>query len=90
MKAQVVKEAASGKTLLAEVKAGASTSPVVVEKLEVLRASRALPLIWGRDNGPEFVSRDVDEYLARQKVVALRNVPTPQNTLYGPSAASES
>lgn len=80
VKAQVVKEAASGKTLLADVKVGASTSSDVLVELEALRTSRGLPLIWATDNGPEYVAGEVNEYLARQQVVALHNEPhTPEH-----------
>ena len=80
VRAQVSKEAASRGTLLAEARAGASTAADVIRQLEGLRQRRGLPLILGLDNGPENIAAAVDEYLAEQQVVALRNVPrTPEH-----------
>jgi transposase InsO family protein len=81
VKAQVVKEAASGRTLLALVEAQPSTGSDVVAQLHELKQQRGrLPLIWATDNGPEYISREVETWLAAEQVVALRNVPrTPEH-----------
>jgi transposase InsO family protein len=80
VRAQVCKEAASRRTLLARAQAGASCAADVIGQLEELRVERGLPLILAMDNGPENIAQEVEAYAARQQVVLLYNVPrTPQH-----------
>lgn len=80
VRAEVAKEAASRRTLLAEAGPGAGTAGAVIGQLEALRRQRGLPLIAAMDNGPENVAAEVAAYLAAHQVVVLYNVPrTPQH-----------
>ena len=63
---------------------GPGTAADTITGLEILRASGRLPLVFQTDNGSQYKADAVQEYLAKNRVTGLRNLPrTPQ---HNPSA----
>jgi hypothetical protein len=80
VQAEVVREVASTRTLDVVVGLPAAAADVI-RVLERVREERGtLPLVLVTDNGPAYVSHELDAYLARHRVVHLFSLPrTPQH-----------
>jgi transposase InsO family protein len=75
---QIVKDRASLKIISATV--GPPTEEHVLATLEKCRQEGRLPLVWSTDNGSAYVTEAVAEYLERERIIHLRNLPrTPQH-----------
>jgi transposase InsO family protein len=68
--AEALQEAASLKYLELKVCAPV-TSQTVLRMLQDLKAKGLLPLVWQTDNGKVYLSRDVQDFLAREKIIHL-------------------
>ena len=76
--AQVIKDRASLKIISATV--GPATEGHVRATLEKCKSEGRLPLVWSTDNGSAYVTEAVAEFLEREKVIHLKNLPrTPQH-----------
>lgn len=81
--AEVVREAATCKTLDLWVLPRATTSEDVIALLEGLLAQGRLPLVLSTDNGSCYCSAEVEAWLAAHWVVHLRSLPhTPQHNAW--------
>lgn len=78
-KYQIIKDRASLK-LIAVKKSRRDTSHTVIDNLEKAKLKRQLPLVLSTDNGSNYVSGRLAEYLKINKVVHLKSLPrTPQH-----------
>jgi transposase InsO family protein len=76
--AQIIKDRASLKIIKATV--GPPTEEHVLSTLQMCKEEGRLPLVWSTDNGSAYVTPAVAEYLEREKIIHLRNLPrTPQH-----------
>lgn len=87
---EVVRDVGSLRTLLISAGAPSSGEQVVTLLQALARQRGALPLVWSTDNGSAYCSEVVQQYLQRQRVVHLRNVPhTPQHNSWAERAIGE-
>jgi len=81
--AEVVREAASSKSLDLWVLPRATTSADVIALLEGLLQQGRLPLVLSTDNGSCYCSAEVEAWLAEHGVIHLRSLPhTPQHNAW--------
>jgi transposase InsO family protein len=81
--AEVVREAATCKTLDLWVLPRATTSEDVIALLEGLLWQGRLPLVLSTDNGSCYCSAEVEAWLAEHGVIHLRSLPhTPQHNAW--------
>ena len=89
---QVGRDAASRKSVALAVAAPATGTGkgTVALLVEAKRVRGGLPLVFGSDNGSENVNRDVAEFLEREHVIHLKNLPrTPQHNARAERAIGE-
>lgn len=78
-KYQIIKDRASQRILLTN-KSNFETGKDTVSTLEEVRVKRGLPLVLGTDNGSNYISEVVKNYLKINMVVHLKSLPrTPQH-----------
>ena len=88
--AEVIKDAASCKTLDLRVLPRATTSADVIALLEGLLRQGRLPLVLSTDNGSCYCSAEVEAWLAEHWVTHLRSLPhTPQHNAWVERAHGE-
>lgn len=76
---QVLREAATRRTLLVTA-GGAATEDDVIVMLERMRSLGRLPLVLGTDNGPAYTGGRLTRWLDAHGVTHLRNLPrTPRH-----------
>lgn len=70
---EVVRDVASSKTLRATVGPATRAQDVIAGIEAVARERGVYPLVWQRDNGPPYVARKVEAYLALHFITTLRS-----------------
>ena len=87
--AEVVKDRATLKNL--EVRVVKNTNgESVIEIFEALKSTRGLPLVWMTDNGSNYCSQTVEDYLQKERVIHLKSLPrTPQHNAAAERAVCE-
>ncbi len=79
VESQIVKDRGS-KKIIGVLTGVTATGSEIVHGLELLKEKRGLPLVWMTDNGAAYCSKDVREFVEREKVVHVRSLPrTPQH-----------
>jgi transposase InsO family protein len=86
---QVLRDAASRRTLIVTVGEVATTEEVVALLVEMETRGR-LPLVLSTDNGPAYVAMEVERWLKRHHVIHLKNLPrTPRHNAVAERAIGE-
>lgn len=76
---QIIKDRGSFK-ILSVRRNKEDTGEAVISQLEAEKKIRGLPLVLGTDNGSNYTSQKVQEFLFRNKIIHLRSLPrTPQH-----------
>jgi len=83
VQAEVVREVASTRTIEVRVGPAADARDVIATLEAARRARETLPLVLASDNGPAYVSEELEAYLAEHEVIHLRSLPrTPQHNAW--------
>ncbi len=79
VEAQVIKDRGSLNTIGIQV-GHAANAKDVLRQLELMKISRALPLVWMTDNGSAYIGEGLKEFLRNEQVVHLKSAPrVPQH-----------